>query len=425
VHEYVRPRAADVAQALDNIANDPIRGPRLYVAQISMKDFRCFDSVSERLRYLGDDSGTRLPNVNLILGDNGAGKTTVLRAIAISAVGPILGSSGFAPDHLIRAGAPDASIRGQFIFDERREHRAPPKELTGDVQLRRTGDFEILETDYDEQSWGALFDESDLAFLVVGYGVNRRAASDDEDLTVWRRKRPRKRFQRVASLFDDAAVLVPLASWLPNKSPRRRNELEQLLSTLLPAGALLTRQTSSDATFRMGGIDVPFRALSDGYRSFISWVGDLIFQVDSARGDLPLDQVGGIVLVDEIDLLLHPSWQRDVVQRIAKAFPNLQFVFTSHSPIVAGTLEPANILVARSLENGCSELVRFDVDIHGLDSEQILLSSYFDLVSTRAPDKAAELYELAKRATHGDDEAAMQYLERLASRGATSTRSSE
>ena len=131
-------------------------------------------------------------------------------------------------------------------------------------------------------------------------------------------------------------------------------------------------------------------------------------------GDLPYTEVGGIVLVDEVDLLLHPVWQRQVVSDIARALPNLQFVFTSHSPIVAGTLHADNIIIARETGDGTSRLDRLTTSIHGLNAEQILLSSYFELESTRAPGVQSRLYELANRAMDGDDEAAVRYLKALA-----------
>ena len=132
----------------------------------------------------------------------------------------------------------------------------------------------------------------------------------------------------------------------------------------MPKEASLAERRRADDIFECRGQEVPYSALSDGYRSFIGWVGDLLFQIESAtRDDMPLDQVGGIVLVDEVDLLLHPSWQREVVPLIAETFPNLQFVFTTHSPIVAGTLQAGNILIARVDGLGRSSLVRIDASI--------------------------------------------------------------
>jgi predicted ATP-binding protein involved in virulence len=124
--------------------------------------------------------------------------------------------------------------------------------------------------------------------------------------------------------------------------------------------------------------------------------------------------MGGIVLVDEIDLLLHPSWQRVVIPAVARTFPNIQFIFTTHSPIVTGTLEAENILVARETDvNGISIVRHVEAEVHGLNAEQVLLSSYFELSSTRSPDISAGIEELARLAIDGDEEARRRYLTAL------------
>lgn len=403
---------ASWSEELGNLARDPIRGPRIYVSSIQARNFRCFPDLAVRLRHPGDPSELEYPNVNLVIGDNGSGKSTLLKAIAIAALGPVLDSSGFVPFHLIRSGHPRATLQGRFLADDR---RSGPSRLAGGVELLRQGDYEALEANHSRTIWSGLFDESNPAFLVVGYGVNRRTAADEGDHLYLEQSRRRRRYQRVASLFDESAVLVPLSSWLPGVDRRRRAEVERILGALLPAGVRLASDNPEADTFEYCGQPVPYPALSDGYRSFIGWVGDLLFQINSlSKGELPLDQVGGIVLVDEVDLLLHPSWQRQVVPRVAAAFPEIQFVFTTHSPIVAGTLQSGNILLARVDGQGRSGLERLDASIHGLNAEQILLSSYFELDSTRALGTQGDLGKLAERAMKGDDGAAVDYLRVLA-----------
>ena len=72
--------------------------------------------------------------------------------------------------------------------------------------------------------------------------------------------------------------------------------------------------------------------LSHGYQSTISWIGDLVRQLCDAFPEMknPLE-ASGVVLVDEIDIHLHPRWQRSIIQRIRNIFPNLQFIVTSRA----------------------------------------------------------------------------------------------
>lgn len=90
------------------------------------------------------------------------------------------------------------------------------------------------------------------------------------------------------------------------------------------------------------GTEAPWSALSDGYHVFLGLVADIARRAvtlnDHLGAEAPLKSTG-VVLVDEIDLHLHPKWQRTVVQGLRNAFPNIQFVLTTHSPQVIGSVE--------------------------------------------------------------------------------------
>src|ERR1700729_3573137 len=142
-------------EALENLARDPIRGPRIYVSAIDIKDFRCFEDVTVKFHHPGDASQLRHQNVNLILGDNGSGKSTLLKAIAIAALGPILDSSGFYPYHLVRSGHRRAMIGGSFVVDD---PASGPTELDGAVEIGRVGDLEKLSPTHSHAAWSEIFD---------------------------------------------------------------------------------------------------------------------------------------------------------------------------------------------------------------------------------------------------------------------------
>jgi predicted ATP-binding protein involved in virulence len=86
---------------------------------------------------------------------------------------------------------------------------------------------------------------------------------------------------------------------------------------------------------------IPFHLLSDGYRNMIGMVADIAYRMATLNPQLEADvikQTEGIVLIDEIDLHLHPKWQRQVVGRLLDTFPKLQFVASSHSPFIIQSL---------------------------------------------------------------------------------------
>ncbi len=225
---------------------------------------------------------------------------------------------------------------------------------------------------------------------------------------------------RVLSLFEDSFSLIPLASWLPGlkrSNPGRYSEVGHLLNTLLMPGQYRfngEQDKRGDYLFSRGEMSIPFQSLSDGYRAFIGWVGDLLHHMHYGcpPGKKLVDNCG-VVLVDEIDLLMHPRWQTQVIRTVAKALPTMQFVFTSHSPLVAGSLEWMNIIrLTVGTKTNRTVAKRLHEGIHGLDADQILLTDFFGLKSTRAVSKLKQLTRLRHEATLGGYDAKRAYVRR-------------
>jgi energy-coupling factor transporter ATP-binding protein EcfA2 len=413
LNERLRPSAKITIRDLDvRMPGNRLKGPFFYITQLRLQDFRCFPDAVVDFRYPGEEkSDLKYSNVNLLLGNNGSGKSTVLRAVALVALSEVVGSSGFTPYRLVRQGADTARIAAAFAG--RGPDGAEPLLTEMQIEPLGRGTLERISSATDG-FWRGIFDDVSPQFFVAGYGVNRRVAQKSSDPAL-EDAGAAVRFNRVRGLFNEHTPLAPFGEWLPSALERRPRELRELLTELLPEKTQLTsRFEDEQPVFRRHGIEIPFRALSDGMQSYIGWLGDLLHQLDSVAGARDLRDVGGLVLVDEVDLLLHPSWQRVVVPIISDMFRKIQFVFTTHSPIVAGTLESGNIVVAREVDDtGTSTLRRIDAEVHGLNAEQVLLSSYFNLTSTRSEDITATLDELAQRAVDGDDSARRRYMQAL------------
>jgi hypothetical protein len=394
----------------------------LYVSRIRISNLRSFREAEAAFCHPGCEGAPQVDNVTLLLGDNGAGKTSVLRAVALAALAPVIGSSGFRPYRLVRRtdteAAPVASISGDFILhvqDVGRDHGAAEQKAETKTLIERRGDLEtVVPTPSKGSEWEGIFEEGSPAFLVVGYGASRRVESS-ATLDVSSRAKSRfVRYERVAGLFEDHVTLVPLGSWLPrfrSENPGRHRQVISLINRLLPPETRIQEEPEgSEYIFLHNGASVPFAALSDGYRAFIGWVADLLYHVSmGAPSGARLDETRGIVLLDEVDLHLHPAWQRVVVPQLAKALPRLQFILTSHSPLVVGTLHSENLRLIEADESGASMVKRLQEHVHGLTADQILVSSYFGLSTPRAPEAVA----LSRRAHEGDHEAARAFLTRL------------
>ncbi|MFM8331991.1 MAG: AAA family ATPase [Candidatus Methylumidiphilus sp.] len=181
------------------------------------------------------------------------------------------------------------------------------------------------------------------------------------------------RLQRVQSLFEEGHGLIPLDSWL-FVFPYQDKQVIELINALMGEGHYIFSGgfKANEYMFERGDLALPFAVLSDGYRAFIGWVGDLLYHIamiTPAGKDFKENR--GIVMVDEIDLHLHPKWQMTVLETLAKVLPNIQFIVTSHSPLVAGSLEWMNIVSMQGNPDQSSIAKRIEWPVHGLDADQI------------------------------------------------------
>jgi predicted ATP-binding protein involved in virulence len=424
----------------------------MYVEKLTMKDFRCFEQAEVTFVYPGKAGlpAEALKNVTLLIGINGTGKTSVLKGVALAQLSPIVGSSGLFPRHFVRIDQKSRTIREcelttTFPVTERWRAKTPfdvNQDLNpgSKLTIRRIGDTELYrgyewysrtqaasgfgsqkysptELTLSESDPGPFYQDSSDEFFLLGYGAYRRTGSL-EHAEGQRSRLGHLRHQRVAGIFDDAVTLYPLSAWSPRpETEPRRNEIRELLNDLLPEGTSFTGEfKDADAIFKHNGVKLPFGALSDGFRSYIGLVADMLYHLNYVcPKKSKLTDLSGVVMIDDIDVHLHPKWQREVVPKLAGTFPKLQFIITSHSPLVAGTLHAANIRVVED-----NRIHEYTERIHGLTADQILTSSYFMLDTSRSPAAVDKLSKIEKRiADTLDPAAAIEYIRELTGGGKT------
>lgn len=427
----------------------------MHVCSVSIRNLRSIANATLELN-LPDTSDMLFPNVNVILGDNGAGKSTVLRAIAMAALAPGLADSGYRPDSMVRnlptsvrgkkrkaAQSNTASARVQLRLHAQDLPQVavlrPDVQMSLAGEIEKRGDFEVFRWDSDvhgattarektriknlnDLAEKTFFSKTGSSFFMVAYGATRRVEASERFDPFAREKSRSPRYARVAGLFEDQITLVPLASWLPEfqtKNKGRYTQIVNLMNALLPKSCRLASlehgaSEKLDYFFEMNGTLVPFGALSDGYKAYIGWIGDMLYHVcmNSPTGKKLIEN-RGVVLIDEVDLHLHPAWQLSVLPTLSKALPNVQFIVTTHSPLVVGSLEASNLFVLESTDEGTTVSQRPE-KVHGANAEQILLSPYFGLDSTRSGDVAAELRQLSDSVSVKNPKAALEYLRLLA-----------
>jgi predicted ATP-binding protein involved in virulence len=157
------------------------------------------------------------------------------------------------------------------------------------------------------------------------------------------------------------------------------------------------------------------RQLGYGYQTLITWVADLASRMAERypESKTPLAEPA-VVLVDEIDLHLHPKWQRKLISFLTERFPNTQFIATAHSPLVVQAAAEANLAVLR--REGDHVVIDNDLGgIRNLRVDQILTSDLFGLETARPPQIEALLRErqslLAKPKQTAADKRRLEELE--------------
>jgi predicted ATP-binding protein involved in virulence len=168
-----------------------------------------------------------------------------------------------------------------------------------------------------------------------------------------------------------------------------------------------TTQTNTTLLIDKTGVTLDLRQLSDGERGILALVLDLARRLSQANPHLedPL-QAAAVVLIDELDLHLHPQWQRTIVSKLTATFPNCQFIATTHSPLIIGEVEPENIILIA--EDG--EIIHPNQSF-GMDTDWIL--KYIMGATTRHTETTLELKRIADLIENEDYDSATDAIDAL------------
>lgn len=306
-----------------------------------------------------------IPGFNLIVGVNGVGKTSVLDALSVCLSGVVKSANKlrgqvkrFADDD-IRIGADSLTVEcgvqmGQqeynYLVHKPREMSAPQKKKTGlpREQVHETPERAQFIGDAPPTVSG---DERDGRPLALFFSTNRAVPSE---------RAPRKGVAAggIEAAFADAFLdrelrLGEIGDWLKVQeslcNKRVLAACEDAVKSFLPgyANLRLGDKGHPQLWIDQDSTTIPVRQLSDGERGILALVLDLTRRLAQANPNLtdPVSQAEAVVLIDEIDLHLHPKWQRQIVRKLTKTFRNCQFIATTHSPQVIGEVPHACIQI--------------------------------------------------------------------------------
>ncbi|HET7501514.1 MAG TPA: AAA family ATPase [Kofleriaceae bacterium] len=338
---------------------------------------------------------------HVILGDNGSGKSSFLRSIALALIGTAEAAAlRQAWDEWIRIGTDEATIELAISSshangapgDGRAARSSSPTTL---ILRRGRGTVQTpLPPGIREHIAGS---DAVHGPFSASYGPFRRFTGGDQELEKLYASQPR--LARHLSVFDEAVGLTEALSWLQSlKFKQLEHDKEgDLLGPIfsfvnqpgfLPHGVRLQEVTSRGVDFvDASGFRVSVQQMSDGYRSLLSMTFELVRQMAltyGAPGLFSRDNTQilrpGIVMIDEIDAHLHPSWQRVIGIWLCQHFPLVQFIVSTHSPLICQAAETGTIF--RLPEPGADPFISRGEMVGGLSRKRLLYGNVLDAYGT-------------------------------------------
>ncbi|WP_165246790.1 AAA family ATPase [Paludisphaera soli] len=347
----------------------------MFLKRLVLENVRAIEALD--LSFRGADAPVR--KWTLLLGQNGCGKSTVLRSIALLLAGSealpeLIGD----PDSWISLKADRCRMAAELVTADG-ETRHVELNLTRGDHIRRIfeGNRESLER------LDRALAHSARNYPVVGYGVSRRLG-DPRRAASEVFSHPRSR--SVATMFSNDATLTPLEYWAMALDYERGEEglqvVRSTLDDLLPGVAFERIDKSArKLLFRTPDGLLPFELLSDGYQNAAAWCGDLLDRITRIFEDYknPLS-ARGLLLIDEMDLHLHPVWKRQLVDFLSAKLPNFQILATTHSALTVHQAGPGELFVLkRDGDHAPPTLHPFEGEPRKLMLHQLLVSPLFGL----------------------------------------------
>lgn len=353
----------------EEIEETPFNGilNNVYLDRIELKNFKCFSDLTLKLPdYSGDTSSE--PWL-VFLGENGVGKSSVLKAIALALMGQkYLDKLNLEVNDLLKYG-----------------------KQKGFIRVYGKGKDEFYEITFNKKEGNIVSNIHHPSAFLIGYGSTRLLPIGN-----LQPEQDHPNYIKVKNLFDASISLSDAKEWFLNTDRKTFNEVSRSLKSLLLLHdedsikrSIVNKQIS--IKYHQTGDTINIDHLSDGYKSVFAIAIDMIHTL--SKENIVYSLAEGIVLVDEVGTHLHPRWKMEVIERLRGTFPKIQFIITTHEPLcLRGILENEVVVLRRDEENAIVAITDLP-NPSSLRVDQLLTSKYFGLNSTMDAETEANFNE--------------------------------
>ena len=354
------------------------------INQIHLKNFRCYEDVSIEFH----------PRFNVLVGINGTGKTSILEALRI-AIGSLFLSVDKYKDKIASPGIQLDDVRlsnleqqypviittegtlSQFTSDDSYENISWERSLVTKGGATRYKDAKLMKEASSQMQEVIRQSEPPINIPLIAYYSTDRFKKEKKDVGVEPNgSRLRGYYNALDPLtnikfFLDLYYTETLSAIQHNTTSDALNAVNEAVKKCIDCDDLMfdIKQQELLLIQSKSHERMPFHMLSDGVRSVLAMVMEIAFRcylLNPHLGKEAAMLTTGVILIDEIDLHLHPEWQKKVINDLRNAFPNIQFIVTTHAPLVIGSLTDGKIFSIKDNQT-------YDFPLqHGKDANYIL-----------------------------------------------------
>ena len=412
------------------------------IQSIKIRNFRGFENFEAELH----------PQLTVVVGNNGAGKSSLLDALSISVGTFFSGLDGVSCPGIHKDDVTCKSFEMGSVIDLQQQYPATI-EATGKVDGKKISWIRALQsstgrtTTVEAKSLIAVAEEyqkqirsgstETILPLISYYGTGRLWAQKKEKRT----SEELVKFSRLNGYLDCLAAESNeklMLKWFEKMTIQQAQratpspELTAVKQAISKCFANITGASDVETQFNLDThrLDIvytdkngnklrsPMKNLSDGYKNTLGMIADIAYRMAVLNPQL-LDDIliktPGVVLIDEIDLHLHPKWQQRIIEDLQTIFPGIQFIVSTHAPSVISSVRKENLIILK----GDGSAYAQPAEIYGKDANSILtgvmdvehrptevqreFNRFYKLVDACDFEKASELVDALERIIGADD----------------------